>query len=106
MLFWIACIPSRIALALLPLFLSAEILLPLGYVLAVIATTFLVLWTFNLRLTAFEAQGPTWWHEWRLAHGLIYAVAAGLLMSGRRSAWMPLLLDVAVGLLARSVSKP
>jgi len=106
MLFWIACIPSRIVLALLPLYLAHDLLKPLGFVLAVIATTFLVLWTFNLRLTAFEAQGPTWWHEWRLVHGLIYAVAAGLLVSGHRSAWIPLLLDVGVGLLARGISKP
>lgn len=105
MLFWIACIPSRIVLAMLPLLLPATYLVPLGYIVATIATAFLVLWTCRLRMTAIEAGGPTWWHEWRLVHGLVYTVAAAYLLTGNRDAWMFLMIDVGIGITAR-LSKP
>jgi len=103
-LFWTACIPSRILLSATPLFLPPK---PLGIVLAIVATAFAVLWTFDLRMDAFEAGGQgTWWHQWRVVHAFLYALAAFMLLHAEdRRAWIPLALDVVVALVARQISK-
>lgn len=104
-LFWMFCIPSRVALATTPLFLPPE---PLGYVLATIAVVFAILWTFNLRLDAREGgANGTWWHQWRIVHALLYGTAAFMLLHAKdKRAWIPLALDVVVALLARKMSRP
>lgn len=103
-LFWTACIPSRILLSTTPLFLPPK---PLGIVLAIVATAFTILWAFDLRMDAFEAGGRgTWWHQWRIVHALLYAVAASMLLVAEdKRAWIPLALDVLVAIIARHISK-
>ena len=103
-LFWSMCIPSRVLLSISPLFLPAK---PLGVILGIVSATFAILWTFNLRMDAFEAGGRgTWWHQWRIVHAILYAIAAYMLFhNSDRRAWIPLALDVIVALIARHVSK-
>jgi hypothetical protein len=103
-LFWTACIPSRVLLSTTPLFLPPR---PLGIVLAMVATAFAILWSFNLRMDAMEAGGRgTWWHQWRIVHAALYAIAAYMLLSAEdRRAWIPLALDVVVAIVARQVSR-
>lgn len=104
-LFWTACIPSRIVIASLPLVIPQGLLKPLGYVLATVSLAFFILWTFNLRLDAVEAGGKgTWWHQWRIVHAILYALAAVALLSQNRAAWVPLAADVIVAVVAKHVS--
>lgn len=107
LLFWTACIPSRAALATLPVALPESSLKPLGYLLAGVSVTFFALRIFNLRKKAFEAgSNGTWWHQWRTVHGLMYALAAYLLIHENRDAWKVLAADIGVAILARELSKP
>lgn len=51
-----------------------------------------------MRERAFEAGGVAWWGKFRILHGLTYLVAAVLAFNKNRSAWIPLIIDVLMGL--------
>jgi hypothetical protein len=51
-----------------------------------------------MRQNAFEAGGITWWANYRIIHGLLYLIAAIYAFNKYRSAWIPLTLDVLIGL--------
>jgi|UniRef100_A0A6C0IKQ6 hypothetical protein len=95
--FLFGCIPMRILLTLLPLYLSTSLLFYYGLVLFTIASSFLYLYFSNSRLNAFEAGGTTWWANFRLLHGLLYMGAAIYSLQGQSIAWLPLLLDTLLG---------
>lgn len=95
--FLFACIPLRIILAILPLYLPEKMLLYLGLILLVIGTSFLYLYFNNLRLDAPEAGGITWWAKFRLIHGALYLTASHYAFTHQRIAWIPLTMDVILG---------
>jgi len=97
LLFLIACIPTRIALALVAAYLSKKYLPYFGAVLLGPALGFLYLYFFNLRLTALEAGGPTWWAKFRIIHGFLYLAASILAIQKSTIAWVPLAIDVIFG---------
>jgi hypothetical protein len=70
-----------------------------GLVLLFQALGFLYLYFTNTRLDAPEAGGHTWWASLRLLHGMLYLCAAIYASQGKQ-AWVPLLIDVGVGLAA------
>jgi hypothetical protein len=80
-------------------YLSEKWLFYFGLVLFVIGITFLYLYFNNLRLHAPEGGGITWWANFRLLHGALYLVAAQYLLKKQRIAWIPLTMDVILGLL-------
>lgn len=96
--FLLGCIPARIIIALIPLYMKTEWLSYYSIVLFAIAFSFLFLYFFNMRQTAFEAGGVTWWANYRIIHGLLYLTAAIYAFNKDRSAWIPLALDVIIGL--------
>ena len=98
-LFIFGCIPVRILLAYFTKQLSPNKLKMLGFVLLAMGLGFLYLYFTNGRLTAPEAGGVTWWSRFRIIHGVLYTVAAILALKGNRNAWIPLALDVIVGIL-------
>lgn len=91
------CIPVRIALAILPAVLSKEYLPYYGWVLLLIGSAFQWLYWSRSRMQAPEAGGPTWWHNLRVVHGALYLAAGYLAVTGRATAWIPLAIDVLLG---------
>lgn len=97
-LFFSVCIPIRLLLVYLASTLNKNNLRFLGILLLVIALGFLYLYFANKRLNAAEATGGvTWWSEYRLIHGLLYLCAAIYAFQGKNTAWIPLLIDVGLG---------
>ena len=99
-LFLTVCIPTRVVIALLPLVLSTPHLKLMAWPLLAIGLAFQYLFWTGSRMRAFEAGGVTWWHSWRIVHGSLYLAAAWLAFMGSSKAWIPLMLDVCVGVYA------
>ena len=99
-LFLLGCIPTRILLVVLAHRLDKRRLPYLGAILAVIGLSFLYLYSTQSRLYAPEANGPTWWANLRLLHGMLYLTAAGYALRQQDCTWIPLLVDVIVGFLS------
>jgi hypothetical protein len=97
--FLFGCITVRTIIAILPIYLPYEWLYYLGIIILAIGTTFLCLYFNNLRLQAPEGGGITWWANFRLLHGALYLAAAHYLLKNQRIAWIPLTMDVILGLL-------
>lgn len=103
-LFIFGCIPVRIFLA----YISTKVPnLPLfGCLLLAISLSFLILYFTNTRLHAPEAGGTTWWHKFRIIHGMLYLTAAIYAFQGKQDlVWIPLAIDVILGLVLY-LSKP
>lgn len=96
--FLLGCIPTRIIIALIPLYIKTEWLSYYSIVLFAIAFSFLFLYFFNMRQKAFEAGGLTWWANYRIIHGLLYLTAAIYAFNKDLTAWIPLALDALIGL--------
>ena len=96
--FLLGCIPLRVAIALLPLYVSKNTLTYYSIPLFAIAISFLFLYFTHGRQHAFEAGGATWWANYRLLHGLLYLAAAIYAFNQSRTAWIPLTIDVFLGL--------
>lgn len=96
--FIFACIPARILLALIPLYIPKHLLFFYSFVLGAIGTSFLYLYFANKRLIAFEAGGHTWWAKYRIIHGMLYLIASVYAYNQNRNAWIPLFMDVVVGI--------
>jgi len=96
--FLLGCIPTRVIIALIPVYINTEWLRVYSILLFAIAFSFLFLFFFNLRQHAYEAGGITWWANYRIIHGLLYLTAAILAFQKNYLAWIPLALDVFIGL--------
>lgn len=97
-LFLFGCIPVRILLSILPLYIDKKTLFYYGIGLLIISLSFLYLYFTNQRLDAYEAGGNTWWAKFRIIHGLLYLCAAIYALQGQRIAWIPLSIDTFIGL--------
>lgn len=94
------CIPVRLLLVLMAYRIPDEHLPNLGALLLIPALGFLYLYYTNKRLEADEAGGKTWWSDLRLIHGGLYLIAAIYALQKKRHVWIPLLIDVLLGLSA------
>jgi len=100
LLFLIGCIPARLFLAFLPLYLPDFLLKVYGGVLLMIGLGFLYLFVTGKRKTGLETEGkPIWWRPFRILHGLMYCLAAFFVLDRqRRAAFQTLLIDTCLGL--------
>jgi phosphatidylglycerophosphate synthase len=98
-LFLLGCIPIRIIIALIPLYIDKKWLFYYSFILLSISVSFLYLYFTNSRENAFEAGGKTWWAKYRIIHGLFYLIAAFYAYFQNRNAWIPLAMDVIFGLI-------
>ena len=99
LLFILGCIPVRIILVLIAIYINKEYLPYYGLLLLGPALGFLYLYFSNSRLNAIEAGGNTWWANVRIVHGLLYLTAAFYAYYQNRNAWIPLIIDVIFGLI-------
>ena len=96
--FLIGCIPTRILIMLIALYLRKDYLPYYGLLLLGPAIGFLYLYFTNSRLNAQEAGGRTWWSKLRIFHGLFYLIAAVMAFNKNPLTWIPLAIDVLFGL--------
>ena len=93
------CIPIRILIALIPLYLHNDNLPYYGAVLVLFAIGFFYLYFYNLRLNASEGGGITWWAKYRLIHGFLYLTASVYAFQKKTIAYIPLTIDIVLGLI-------
>ena len=99
LLFLTICIPSRILITFLGYYLDPQYLPYLGIIYALIGISMLTLYFVKYRMDAFEANGETWWHNFRLIHGMLYLTASIYAFYGDNRAWIPLAMDTVFGLI-------
>lgn len=100
-LFLVGCIGIRLFFVYLARTLSLESLRIMGYLAIIPAIGFMVIYLFGLRKTGAEVfGGQIWWNSLRPIHALLYAIFAWMAIQGDCCAWIPLLADVSLGLLA------
>lgn len=98
--FLFLCIPMRLLLVYIAKFGTHIIKKILALALIFPAIAWLYLFFSNSRLNAFEAGGNTWWNSIRPIHAILYIIACKLLLQNKSNAFLPLLLDVIIGLIA------
>lgn len=95
--FLVGCIPVRILIVAIAFYINKQYLPYLGIALLFPALGFLGLYFLNMRMTAPEAGGKTWWSELRLIHGLLFLCASIYAIQSKSIAWIPLFMDVILG---------
>lgn len=99
--FIIGCLFSRALIALIAKVASNGTLRVMGLLGLIPAISFMVIYTFGLRKSGTETGGELiWWNELRPVHSLLYFTFAYLAITSNRNAWVPLFLDVCIGLIA------
>ena len=99
MLFLIACIGSRLLLVYIAKTINIKLLKYMGYLLLIPSLGFFYIYLTGIRQTGVEVFGDKiWWNNLRPIHGLLYLLFSYNAINGNRSAWIYLLMDVALGL--------
>lgn len=94
-LFVLACIPSRVLLLTISSYLDEKKLRYYSYIILLIGLSFLYLYFGNKRLNALEGGGETWWHNYRLIHGILFISSFIYINQNKKDmAKIPLMLDV------------
>lgn len=95
------CIPSRYLIAYVLSKLSEAHLRIAGLVLLLPVLGFSYIYVTKSRMTGGETLGaPIWWDFIRPLHAGLYLVAALMALSGNSRAYIPILADTTLGLLA------
>lgn len=101
LLFLIGCIGTRLMFVHLARTVSPPTLQKMGWVALIPAMGFIYLYMTDSRQTGVEAGGRIWWNSLRPVHGCLYLLFALLaIKQDMDSAWIPLMIDVSIGLLA------
>lgn len=101
LLFLIGCIGSRSLLAYGAKIASKTVLKIMGYIATIIGVGFLYIFATGSRKTGGETFGDKiWWNNLRPVHGLLYLAFAYYAIMGISGAWVILLIDVVLGLVA------
>ena len=101
LLFLLFCIPTRLAIAILAKNININYLPVLGYIMLIIALSFLYLFLSGKRTTGPETFGDKiWWNKLRPIHAMFYILFAYYAINKNRNAWIFLLIDVIFGLIS------
>lgn len=100
-LFLLACIPARIGFAYLSTQISPAYFPVMSIIGMGIALGFFYIYATGSRNTGIEVgNGKIWWDELRPIHGFLYAFFAYKMWRGQKDAYIPLIIDVAIGISA------
>lgn len=102
-LFLLVCIPLRALIAYLAKTGSMRVLQLIGLFAAATSVAFMYIFITGSRQTGPEVfGGKIWWNDFRPVHAFLYAYFAWMVFVSQNyeDAWLPLGLDVAVGLFA------
>lgn len=99
------CVAARLMLVLIAYHLSGNrmYLRLLGFLALIPAIGFMLIWMFRWRRTGVEVGGgPIWWDALRPVHSLLFATFAFLAIGGYPRAYVVLLADVYIGIVAHT----
>lgn len=97
-MFLIGCIGVRLLFVFAAKKATPGILQYMGIAALFIAIGFVVINKYGLRKTGSEAGGVIWWDDLRPLHAIMYTSFAILAFTNNKYAWVPLLIDVFIGL--------
>ncbi len=98
-MFLFGCIIVRSLFVLIAKYINPTYLPILGVLALIPATGFIVIYLFNLRKRGNETFGQKiWWNNLRPVHASLYILFALLAFKKNKYSWIPLLLDVIIGL--------
>jgi hypothetical protein len=101
LLFLLLCIPIRIIFVLVAKTINKKYLPYCGYIGLIISIGFAYIYIFNKRKTGNETFGKKiWWNNLRPIHSLLYLIFAYLAINKKKTAYIPLLFDVIIGLIS------
>jgi len=101
LLFLLLCIPIRIIFVLVAKTINKKYLPYGGYIGLIISIGFAYIYIFNKRKTGNETFGKKiWWNNLRPIHSLLYLIFAYLAINKKKTAYIPLLFDVIIGLIS------
>jgi len=99
--FLLGCIGVRLLFVLIANKLDLQYLPIMGYIAVLPAIGFLYIFFTGSRKSGLEVQGgKIWWNFLRPVHSLFYLVFAYLAINKKRESWIPLFIDVILGLIA------
>jgi hypothetical protein len=99
--FLLLCIPVRIIFVLVAKNINKKYLPYFGYIGLIISIGFAYIYIFGKRKTGAETFGEKiWWNHLRPIHSLLYLIFAYLAINNKDTAYIPLFLDVTVGLVS------
>ena len=99
--FLLLCIPVRIAFVFIAKSVDKKYLPYLGYLAILPAIGFAYIYIFGKRKTGGETFGQKiWWNNLRPLHSILYFIFAYLALKKSNNAYIPLLLDVIIGLIS------
>ena len=99
--FLLLCIPVRIGFVFIAKKVDKKYLPYLGYLAILPAIGFAYIYIFGKRKTGGETFGQKiWWNNLRPLHSIIYFIFAYLALKKSNNAYIPLLLDVIIGLIS------
>lgn len=99
--FLLGCIPLRYLFAYLAYRLPSTYVTWMGYLALLPAIGFSVIYLFKLRETGAEVMGnKIWWNSLRPLHAILYFMFAYLAITQQHHAWIPLFIDVTIGLIS------
>ena len=96
--FLLFCIGTRLSLTYVSKKINIKYLPYIGMITLIIGLNFLYLYFTNSRLNAAEGGGKTWWHKFRIIHGLLYIIFSILSFMKYKQSWLVLLIDTTFGL--------
>jgi len=100
-MFIFGCIVARVSLVFLAKNVSPKYLQLLGFLCLLPALGFLIIYLGDLRKTGVEVNGSEiWWNELRPVHAVMYLLFAIYAIKKKDFAWIILLLDVCIGVIA------
>ncbi len=99
LLFLFGCIGVRTLFVIMAKYLDKKYLPIMGYIAIIIALGFSIIYITGSRKTGPEVFGDKiWWNNLRPVHALFYFIFAYLAITKSNYAWIPLLIDVLIGL--------
>ena len=104
LLFLFGCIGTRCLLAYVAKTINPDYLPYMGYVALIISLSFIYLFLFGNKIAdsqlEWSGDKKIWWNNLRVVHGINYLIFAILAIQKNKNAWIPLAIDVTIGLIA------
>ena len=99
--FLLLCIPARIGFVFIAKSVDKKYLPYLGYLALLPAIGFAYIYIFGKRKIGAETFGQKiWWNDLRPVHSIFYLIFASLALTKSNTAYIPILLDVILGLIS------
>lgn len=100
-MFLIGCIGIRSLFAYVAKRSSKQVLFYLGMLALIPAIGFITIYFTGIRNTGAEVFGEKiWWNDLRIVHAMLYILFAIYAFQNKDFAWIPLAIDVMIGLIA------